>query len=119
MVPMVDTNFWHRLSDLHLSKLIMTVLIFRNVSKFSHVKTADTVGLPKGKESNFLEEREPLKIMMALANTKYPYNYRILVMAVWKGLHFLCILLLTRLTLTLFGPRFFFFPTLEDRGGAK
>ena len=34
---MVDTNFQHRLTDLHWSKLIMTVLTFRDVSKFSSV----------------------------------------------------------------------------------
>ena len=35
-----DTKFKHRLTDLHLSKLIMTVLPFRDVSKFSSVNTA-------------------------------------------------------------------------------
>ena len=33
-------NFYHRLTDLHLSTLIMTVLTFRDVSKFSGVNTA-------------------------------------------------------------------------------
>ena len=33
LLLLVDTNFWHRLTDLHLSKLIMTVLTLRDVSK--------------------------------------------------------------------------------------
>ena len=37
---LVYTNFFHRLTDLHLSKLIMTVLTFRDVSKFSSVNAA-------------------------------------------------------------------------------
>ena len=40
---LVGTNFLHRLTDLHLSKLIMTVLTFRGVSKFSSVNTASRV----------------------------------------------------------------------------
>ena len=45
MMPLllVDTNFWHSLTDIHLSKLIMTVLTFADVSKFSSVDTANWV----------------------------------------------------------------------------
>ena len=35
LLLLVDTNFQHRLTDLHLTKLIMTVLTFRDVSNFS------------------------------------------------------------------------------------
>ena len=38
---LVDTSFKHRLTDLHSSKLIMTVPTFRDVSKFSSVDTAN------------------------------------------------------------------------------
>ena len=38
---LVDTNFSHRLTDLHLSKLIMEVLTFPDVSKFSNVNAAN------------------------------------------------------------------------------
>ena len=37
---LVDTNFQHRLTDLRLSKLIMTVLTFRDFSRISGVNTA-------------------------------------------------------------------------------
>ena len=42
LLLLVETNFWHRLTDLHLLKLIMTPvmteLTFRNVSKLSSAK---------------------------------------------------------------------------------
>ena len=41
LLVLVDTNFQHRMTDLHLSKLITTVLTFRDVSKFASVKTAN------------------------------------------------------------------------------
>ena len=34
-------NFWHHLTDLHLSKLIITVPSFTGVSKFFSVNTAN------------------------------------------------------------------------------
>ena len=37
---LVGTNFQHRLTDLHLSKLIMTMLTFGDVSKFASVNPA-------------------------------------------------------------------------------
>ena len=40
LLVLVDTNFQHRLTDLHLSKLIMTVLTFRDASKFASVNPA-------------------------------------------------------------------------------
>ena len=44
LLILVETNFWHCLTDLHLfPKLIMTVLTFRDVSKFSGVNTAIVV----------------------------------------------------------------------------
>ena len=41
LLILVETNFKHRLTDLHLSKLIMTVLTFRDISKFASVNTAN------------------------------------------------------------------------------
>ena len=40
LLVLVDTNSKHRLTDLHLSKLIMTVLTFTGVSKFACVNPA-------------------------------------------------------------------------------
>ena len=40
LLLLVDTNFWYRLTDLHLSKLSMTVLTVRDIPKFSCVNTA-------------------------------------------------------------------------------
>ena len=40
LLLLADTNFKHRLTDLHLSKLIMTVLTFRDISKFPSVNKA-------------------------------------------------------------------------------
>ena len=42
---LVDTDFEHPLTDLHLSKLIMRVLTLRDVSKFSGVNTANNIQL--------------------------------------------------------------------------
>ena len=41
LLLLVDTNFQHRPTDLHLSKLTMTMPTFRDVSKFSSVNKAD------------------------------------------------------------------------------
>ena len=40
LLVLVESNFWHHLTDLHLSKLIMMVLTFRDVSKFANVNPA-------------------------------------------------------------------------------
>ena len=48
---MVDNNLQHGLADLHLSKLVTTVLTFRDVSIFSSVNTANQgnrLGTPEG-----------------------------------------------------------------------
>ena len=42
LLLLVDTNFKHNLTDLRLSKQIMRVLIFRDVSKLSGVNTPDS-----------------------------------------------------------------------------
>ena len=42
---LVVTNAEHRLTDLHLSKLIMAVLTFRDVSKFAGVNTANAFSI--------------------------------------------------------------------------
>ena len=41
LLPLLNTKFQDQLTDLHLSKLIMTVLTFRDISKFSSVNTAN------------------------------------------------------------------------------
>ena len=41
LLVLVDTNFQHRLTDLHFSKLITTVLTVRDVSKFASVNPAN------------------------------------------------------------------------------
>ena len=40
LLVLVDTDFQHRLTDLHLSKVIMMVLTFRGISKFASVNPA-------------------------------------------------------------------------------
>ena len=40
LLVLVATNFYHCMTDLHVSKLITTVLTFRDVSKFASVNTA-------------------------------------------------------------------------------
>ena len=66
LLLLVDTDCKHRLTVLHLSKLIMRVLTLRDISKFSSVNTASNI---RDKKMRILVQTTTFRPLLWCTNT--------------------------------------------------